>query len=267
MAGRNLFSSLCVAAALAALTACSASSTDSAVQPGTNAPPDLVKAAHERDEAVEKVDVATWDRLTTPDFTLVDDTGRFMNRADRLAEFKASKPADSPNPCQQEQFAVYGNVAMRRCLDKNAWWLESWVKSGDVWRLSAIQGTPTPSEGIEQEILMLEQTSNDATLKKDRAALEQLLADDYVSLNSNGTLTNKTEDITESMGANWTDAKMSNLKVRVYGNTAVVTGNLMLTGSAKGYVAGPRLRTDIWVRRNGRWQEVASHTSLVVKPQ
>jgi hypothetical protein len=131
-------------------------------------------------------------------------------------------------------------AVMLRCADastKTRGWLESWVNSGDVWRLAAIQGTPTPSEGIEQEILKLEQTSNDASLKKDRAALEQLLADDYMSLNSNGTLTNKAEEIAESMGANWTDAKPSNLKVRVYGNTAVVTGNLMLTGSAKGYVA------------------------------
>src|SRR5689334_4183836 len=133
MARRSLLSSFCVLATLMALNACSASSTDSAAQPGTSAPADLVKAAHERDEAVDKVDTATWDRLTTPDFTLVDDTGRFMSRADRFEEFKASKPVDSPNPCQEEQFKVYGNVATRRCMDKNAWWLESWVKSGDVW--------------------------------------------------------------------------------------------------------------------------------------
>src|SRR5262245_3637345 len=110
MARRSLLSCLCVVAALTALTACSPSNTDSPAKLITNTPPDISKAASERDEAVNKVDVATWDRLTAPDFTLVDETGRFMNRADRLAEFKVSKPADSPNPCQQEQFKVYGNV-------------------------------------------------------------------------------------------------------------------------------------------------------------
>ena len=269
MTGRRLFPNFCVALALTALTACSASNIGTAAQPSTNAPPELLKAAHDRDEAVDKADIATWDRLTTPDFTLVDDSGRFMSRADRVAEIKASQPAPSPNPCQQEQFQFYGNLATRRCRDRNTWWLESWVKSDEGWRVAAIQGTPPQSGGqdAEQEIIKLEETANNASLKKDRATLEQLLADDLISLNSNGTMTNKAEEIALTEQANfWTDAKLSNVKIRVYGNTAVLTGTLTLTGTLKGYVAGPRLITAVWVRRNGRWQTVSEHASLTAKP-
>ncbi len=268
--GRLLFSLCAVAVLMLSVTigGCSPASPDAtATGSGAPAPAELVKAAHDRDEAVDKADTATWDRLTTPDFTVVDDSGRSMSRAERIAEIKGTKPAASPNPCQQEQFKVYGNAATRRCLDRNAWWLESWVKSDQGWRAAAIQGTAANGggEGADQDVLKLEQTLNSAYLKKDRATFEELLADDFTSLNSNGTTTNKAQEIAESMDAKWTESKISNLKVRIYGNAAIVTADLTLTGSAKGYVAGPRLRTDIWVRRNGRWQDAVSHTSLVVK--
>jgi len=59
MAGRNLFASLCVGAVLMALPACSPATNGTAAQPSTNASPDLLKAVHDRDEAVDKVDAAT----------------------------------------------------------------------------------------------------------------------------------------------------------------------------------------------------------------
>ena len=44
---------------------------------------------------------------------------------------------------------------------------------------------------------------------------------------------------------------------------AVVTGISTLTGSAKGYVSGPRRFTEVWVKRNGRWQMVGGQSTLV----
>ena len=123
------------------------------------------------------------------------------------------------------------------------------------------------ANATEQEILKLERTLIDADHKHDRATFERLLADDFLALNSNGTMESKAEAIAWSMSVDntFTDATLSNLRVRIYGDAAVVTGNLILAGSAKGYVAGPRLITDVWVRRNGRWQAVSEHVSLVVK--
>ena len=46
----------------------------------------------ERDQVSPKADAATWDNLTADDFTLVDETGTFMTKAQRLAQLKAQTP-------------------------------------------------------------------------------------------------------------------------------------------------------------------------------
>ncbi len=118
----------------------------------------------------------------------------------------------------------------------------------------------------EQEVLKASQALDEASLiKKDRATMERLYADDYMYTHSNGTVNNKAQDIAESMSPDqaWTAHKTEDLKVHVYGNVAVVTGVSTLTGSSKGYVSGPRRFTEVWVRRNGRWQEVGGQSTLV----
>ena len=118
----------------------------------------------------------------------------------------------------------------------------------------------------EQEVLKASQVVNEAFLiKKDRATMERLYADDYMYIHSNGTVANKTQDIAESLSPDqaWTAHKSDDLKVRTYGDVAVVTGLSTLTGSSKGYVSGARRFTEVWVRRNGGWQMVSGQSTLV----
>ena len=61
-------------------------------------PADLQKTMDERDHAVSNIDVATWDRLTADDFTLVDNTGTFMTKAQRIAQLKTEKPTPYTAP-------------------------------------------------------------------------------------------------------------------------------------------------------------------------
>jgi hypothetical protein len=105
------------------------------------APADLMKAARERDQAVDKADSAIWDRLTADDFTLVNETGRLLTKAERITELKKSKPDAGLSPCQQEQIKVYGDTAVRRCLDSGVRVIEVWVKSARGWRAAAVQVT------------------------------------------------------------------------------------------------------------------------------
>jgi len=120
------------------------------------------------------------------------------------------------------------------------------------------------TRAAEQDIIKLEQTVTDAQFKKDRAALEQLLADDYLYTHSNGSVLNKAQEIPESMSSDvqWTDSKFADLKVRIFGDVAVLTGRQTIRGAAKGYVPGPRRITDIFVKRNGRWQHVGGQSTL-----
>jgi ketosteroid isomerase-like protein len=61
-------------------------------------------------------------------------------------------------------------------------------------------------------------------------------------------------------------AEMSDLKVRIHGDTAVVTGAYHEKGMSEGksYEYRDRL-TDIWMKTAGKWQVVASHYSVPIK--
>src|SRR6266850_1458192 len=78
-------------------------------------PADLQRTMDLRDQAVAKVDAATWDRLTADDFTLVDQTGTFMTKGQRIAQIKTQKPTP-PTPPQQVQVKHYGDAYVRRFL-------------------------------------------------------------------------------------------------------------------------------------------------------
>jgi Domain of unknown function (DUF4440) len=107
-------------------------------------PAELREAMRARDEAVAKADSATWDRLTTEDFTAVLADGTLLTKSQRLAQFKTLK-AMTPAPAQ-EQIQHYGDVFVRRQLRQvrgtgAGWVLEIWVKDAKGWRVAAVQVT------------------------------------------------------------------------------------------------------------------------------
>ena len=104
------------------------------------APADLQKTMQERDQAVDKADAATWDRLTADDFTLVDEAGTFMTKAQRLAQIKTQKPTPSTAP-QRVQVKRYGDTYVRRFLSGDLWVLDVWVRQPAGWRVAAVQVT------------------------------------------------------------------------------------------------------------------------------
>ena len=98
--------------------------------------------------------------------------------------------------------------------------------------------------------------------------LSSLLAEDFVITIEDGSTYGKTGYISHSAdpGVRVEVAEMSDLKVRMHGNTAVVTGAYHEKGESKGkrYEYHDRL-TDVWMRIGGKWQVVASHYSVPVK--
>jgi ketosteroid isomerase-like protein len=131
--------------------------------------------------------------------------------------------------------------------------------------LAAAPAYAQSAEPADQAVLKEYRALDQAQFKKDRATMERLIADDYVYTHSNGAVNDKAADIKETMSDDikWTDTKSDDVKVRTYGNVAVVTGQVTLSGSAKNYVPGPRRFTEIWVKRGGRWQNVGGQTTLV----
>jgi ketosteroid isomerase-like protein len=98
--------------------------------------------------------------------------------------------------------------------------------------------------------------------------LASLLADDFVITVEDGNIYSKTGYISHSAepSVRVEVAEMSDLKVRMHGNTGVVTGAYYERGQSNGKRYEYRDRfTDVWMKAGGKWQVVASHYSVPVK--
>ena len=118
------------------------------------------------------------------------------------------------------------------------------------------------------KILSLESKWNEAYQHGDVAQLNALLADDFIITVEDGSTYSKTGYLARLGGpAQHVEiSEMSDLKVRLRGNVAVVTGayHEKATSMGKPYEYHDRL-TDVWMNSDGKWQLVASHYSVPIK--
>ena len=133
--------------------------------------------------------------------------------------------------------------------------------------VGAMAMTITQSSGPDAELTGLEQRLAQAWVTGDRAFIEGLLADDWSVTDASGQVLTRAQVLAETFAS--TDRRIEamaidDLRVRLLGETAVVTGRTRATGSYKGQSATVVIRfTDVFARRSGRWQIVASHASAV----
>jgi uncharacterized protein (TIGR02246 family) len=100
----------------------------------------------------------------------------------------------------------------------------------------------------------------EATTKNDFAALASLLADDLVYVHSSASVDGKTAyiDALRTGKTKYESIEPSDVKVRVYGNTAIVNGTAKLSVTTDGKTNSFSLRyTDVWVLRDNKWQMVS----------
>jgi ketosteroid isomerase-like protein len=118
------------------------------------------------------------------------------------------------------------------------------------------------------KIIAMENLWNRAELDNDAAAVQLLLADDFVMTVAEGTLYNKAQIVASVADKSYRPEVLqsSDLVVHSYGNTAVVTGSYYEKGVDKGKAWERRGRfTDTWLNMGGRWQCIASHFSIKPK--
>jgi len=132
-----------------------------------------------------------------------------------------------------------------------------------VWTSNAIA---LDNEGPDSsKILALEKEWNDVYKRSDVARMDELLADDYIITIEDGSTFSKPGYIAHNGNStvHVEISEMSELKVRMHGNTAVVTGAYYEKGieAGKPYEYRDRL-TDVWMKIQTRWKLVASHYSL-----
>ena len=92
-----------------------------------------------------------------------------------------------------------------------------------------------------------------------------MLADDYVAISPLGQVTTKKEAISarQSGQLRYDNIDVSDMVVRLYGDTAIVTARADVKGHQLGEdFSGPYRYTRVWVRRTGRWQAVSYQATV-----
>jgi ketosteroid isomerase-like protein len=122
------------------------------------------------------------------------------------------------------------------------------------------------SSSEEGQVLALENAWNHAIEAKDTKALDLLLADTMVALDSDGTFSNKSEYLAGIKAPDFQPSQAINETnhVQVYGDSAVAVGIFRIKGIEKGKAYVHRERTiDTWVRANGTWKCVAAVAAII----
>jgi len=128
----------------------------------------------------------------------------------------------------------------------------------------------TQTDRVVERIRKLDQERIQAQIHADAMALNRIYADDFIGIGPSGTVRTKPQVLADFTSHELTFQSITTdeVRIRVYGNTAVETGRTITVGQDKGKVVPRDNRfTRVWVRRQGRWRLVANHYStLVVQP-
>lgn len=120
------------------------------------------------------------------------------------------------------------------------------------------------TENVEQTIRQLVNERDQAIQRGDMAAIDRLYADDYITTNASGLVRTKAQVIEEfkSGGLKIESITSDEINVRANGDTAIVTGRMTTKGQDRGRdISGQNRFTQVYQRRNGRWQIAAFHYS------
>ncbi len=125
------------------------------------------------------------------------------------------------------------------------------------------------SGGAEQALIELESNLAAALEKSDMVAYDRLIGDDYTFTTQDGVVRTKAEMIAsyKSGDLKYESLRFDDIKVRLYGNTAVVTGRSTAKAQDKGQdISGQYRYTRVYVKRHGRWQLVATQSTRTAAP-
>jgi ketosteroid isomerase-like protein len=124
------------------------------------------------------------------------------------------------------------------------------------------------SNDLERAVLKLEQEWEDALLKSDAAALERIYDDSLIYTHSNGGTDNKSSYVgkIKSGATKYQTMKRDDIKVNVYGSSAVVTCHWDVHTLANGTKYDTDARyIHVYVKQKDGWKMVAHQATLIVK--
>ena len=120
----------------------------------------------------------------------------------------------------------------------------------------------------ESKLMVLERLWNEAQVNRDSAALDALVSSRFVNTEWDGEMSDKPKFLADIRDPRFkpSQANIQDVKMNFFGDTAVITGIYHTQGTYQGHSYDHVGRfTDTWVMDQGKWQCVASHTSLLKK--
>ena len=129
---------------------------------------------------------------------------------------------------------------------------------------------PRPSvdaadQATVREIVDMERQAREASIRRDAEFPQRTLAEDYVAITPLGQVTTKQDTLSarKSGQLRYETINVSDMVVRVYGDTAVVTARADVKGHQLGEdFSGPYRYTRVWVRRTGHWLAVSYQATV-----
>jgi Domain of unknown function (DUF4440) len=114
----------------------------------------------------------------------------------------------------------------------------------------------TTTSDVATELINLEAQRNKAVADHDEAALDRILSDDLHYVHSTGTTQDKKAYIEQSV-ARGRNQERKDLKVRVYSDTAVMTGIMINPPAEPGGEAAELIVLQVWAKEGSAWRMVA----------
>lgn len=137
-------------------------------------------------------------------------------------------------------------------------------KRGGRWQVVSTTGHALPDGAV---LLSMENAWNEAYKKRDVAWFERNLSPNATEIDATATFRNRSQ-VLEHVRTDtnkWEQLDLSDMNVRVEGNTGVVTGVNRVRGrNAQGAAVDQRYRfTDVFVKQDGQWKILTSHSTRI----
>jgi len=120
----------------------------------------------------------------------------------------------------------------------------------------------------EEELLKLEKKFAEAIVRNDLESIGRLVTDDWIIIDPNGEIVDRAHffEVIKSGALTHDLMDSDDFRVRVYGDSAVVSAVTRSKGKFMAQEFSTQERaTDVFVKRDGRWQCVLTHLARFTK--
>jgi ketosteroid isomerase-like protein len=119
----------------------------------------------------------------------------------------------------------------------------------------------------EQALMKIQHEWAEARIKGNSSYTRRLEAEDCTIVWPDGSIVNKQADLQSMTDIVFSEFKIQNLQVRLYGETGIIVGEGMIKArkGQQDLLGGKFVWTDTFVKQDGQWKVVASQITSVLE--